>query len=563
MPISFIPFRWFLSLAPLVTAWQNVAAAQNVHLEFFGRGLGWRLGSVQSIGDLDQDGVPDLVLGALGGGPHGGGVVMTVSGTDGHNLHPPLYGPFDYLFGFYVAGVGDFDGDGVPDFANGAPDNGSFANGEAYVWSGADSSLLAFIDSPYGPSAGLGWGVFGLGDLNQDGFDDIAVTARGPGDVLLYGGPDGQLLRIHREGLQTGVWDPWVASIGDVDTDQVPDYVVGWRYGARAIVFSGASGCELFRVEQNVQGFAQNVARVGDADGDMIPDFAVNVTLAMECQGYDPDRGLIRLYSGADGSVVREIEASRVAAWSWGCDFYRIHSDGHDVNGDGIGDIIAGSPDADREFDPVLGVTLGSLYSIFSGATGTMLWQQRALNRGIDCALVGDLTRDGISEFAVGSTWDYTTYLLAGKITVFEGARGDATRVCPVNSNSTGQPATLHLDGPISIGNNRLHLFVENAVPNEPGYLVYGLGSTGVPFGDGVLCAGSTSSLLCIGGPVLLDSQGEILVPVDMTQGPMADPATAWLPGSKWTLQFLYRDPAGPGGTGFNLSDAMRVTFTP
>jgi len=46
-----------------------------------------------------------------------------------------------------------------------------------------------------------------------------------------------------------------------------------------------------------------------------------------------------------------------------------------------------------------------------------------------------------------------------------------------------------------------------------------------------------------------------------MTKGPMASGPAAWTVGSTWTLQFYYRDPGGTAG--FNLSDAMRVTWTP
>jgi len=36
-----------------------------------------------------------------------------------------------------------------------------------------------------------------------------------------------------------------------------------------------------------------------------------------------------------------------------------------------------------------------------------------------------------------------------------------------------------------------------------------------------------------------------------------------WRAGTTWTVQALYRDPHGPGGTGFNFTDALRIEFTP
>jgi hypothetical protein len=52
------------------------------------------------------------------------------------------------------------------------------------------------------------------------------------------------------------------------------------------------------------------------------------------------------------------------------------------------------------------------------------------------------------------------------------------------------------------------------------------------------------------------------MTPVDMTAAPMGGGSGAWVPGSTWTVQFYYRDP-GSAGAGFNLSDAMRVTWLP
>jgi hypothetical protein len=59
-----------------------------------------------------------------------------------------------------------------------------------------------------------------------------------------------------------------------------------------------------------------------------------------------------------------------------------------------------------------------------------------------------------------------------------------------------------------------------------------------------------------------VDAAGSALVELDMTVGAAGSGATAWVAGGVVTLQGWYRDPAGPGGSGFNLTDAFRIMFT-
>jgi len=106
-------------------------------------------------------------------------------------------------FGSSVSGVGDVNGDGVADLIVGAPfsDNNGLGSGSARVFSGADGSILYNF---FGDSSGdeFGTSVSGAGDVNGDGFADLIVGAPfgdgnngfDTGGVRVFSGADGSIL---------------------------------------------------------------------------------------------------------------------------------------------------------------------------------------------------------------------------------------------------------------------------------------------------------------------------------------------------------------------------------
>ncbi|HEX5010646.1 MAG TPA: integrin alpha [Planctomycetota bacterium] len=142
-----------------------------------GDAFGW---SVAGCGDLDGDGVPDQVVGAPQADPAGdlSGRAYVVSGANGAFLFT-----FDGLapadaFGYSVAGAGDVDVDGVPDLVVGAyrSDPAGPGSGSARLLSGADGHELATLAGA-APGDQFGKGVDGAGDSNGDGVDDVLVGA--------------------------------------------------------------------------------------------------------------------------------------------------------------------------------------------------------------------------------------------------------------------------------------------------------------------------------------------------------------------------------------------------
>ncbi len=142
--------------------------------------------SAASIGDVNDDTVPDLIVGAPGqnvAGNPGQGQAYIFNGDNAEllfTLDNPT--PLAYAdFGFAVASVGDVNDDAIPDLIVGAPGQKVGENsgqGQAYVFSGADGSLLFTLDNPTPQAyADFGFAVVSGGDLDGDGIPDPVIGA--------------------------------------------------------------------------------------------------------------------------------------------------------------------------------------------------------------------------------------------------------------------------------------------------------------------------------------------------------------------------------------------------
>jgi hypothetical protein len=142
--------------------------------------------AIASIGDVNGDGVRDILIGAPTANGNNGRIVV-LSGLSG-NLCSVIYsipGTFQAQLGVSVAGLGDLDGDGVSDFIAGAPATTVvLGEGAAYVYSGATGNVLCTINGA-AQNAGLGRAVSALGDANSDKITDFIIGAPGDGSAIL------------------------------------------------------------------------------------------------------------------------------------------------------------------------------------------------------------------------------------------------------------------------------------------------------------------------------------------------------------------------------------------
>jgi hypothetical protein len=132
-------------------------------------------------------------------------------------------------------------------------------------------------------------------------------------------------------------------------------------------------------------------------------------------------------------------------------------------------------------------------------------------------------------------------------------------------TNSTGKRAYLGAIGSLSISTDDLVLSSFGLPAQVPTLLLMGGGTRSLPFGDGLLCVsaggkGLYSFSMQHAGPTGAVAAGPGLALLAQT----SFPKPGWIqPGDTWHFQRWYRDPHGPCGGGFNLTNALELRFVP
>jgi len=507
--------------------------------------------------DIDGDGRGDLVVlaavGAIPGPQSLGGTpdVYWYSGITLSPVGPPVFGELNSGSSKAFSHAGDFDGDGVADVAvhyEGNP-NVQGSGNQVQVHSGGTRQTLSRFPDP-----GIytwGWVIAPLGDVDQDGFDDIIVGGIFEPSFVVYGGPTGHVIRQH---FAIGGTDNSAASIGDVDGDGVSDYVIGSGSASRVTLFSGATGA-ILRVDSRggTEGFGHSVTSVGDIDGDSVPDYAAGAPGLIFISTIE---SRVYVISGATGGNIYRFESLENDF-----DEFGVVVDGRfDANGDGVQDLVAfaetpASPGRD------------GYVHVYSLRTGSLLWRRRPPpfpspdTRIASGAMVGDLDGDGLSEWVANDPNAQHGGNQSGRIWIFRGQPGDSVEYCSGAPNSTGQSARLVWSGPLSVGQGNQWFELSGGPPHSFAIVIYGVAQSAVPYGNGHLCVGGPT-LYRLAAPFPLDASGRGELDVSWLSGPNVSGPGAWLPRTAWGMQAVYRDVGGPGGASFNATSAWRVVFT-
>lgn len=512
-----------------------------------------RLGnSIANGGDITGDGINDVICGAPEDGNvfnQGEGFISIFSGATGAH-HMTVDGlANDLSFGTAVGGNFDADNDGTPDVVVGAPysDDGSFqASGRVAVVSGATGLE---IRSANGQAAqeNIGRVVVGLGDFNNDGFDEYAAGSHSAnsdrGVARVYSGQSGAEM-YQFDGVSLGErLGVSLSRIGDVNNDGVEDIVVGTAFDGY-FVFSGADGSEIrHTVVPAEPTLGISVSRIDDINNDGIDDIAVGAT---QFDIFSPGAGRVYVYSGSTGATLLTINGNAI-----GDAFGQVVSDAGDWDGDGKGDImVTSAPQQTANF-----------VTIHSGDNGAELDRFNPDNPGdelgVSLCAMGEIDGDGRSVVGAGAPETSGTFVREGLARLYKSAIsvcGGTSQYCSSLPNSSGSTATITSFGSVAVSDGATLLRASNCPANVPGIFFYGNLQNNTPFGNGVRCVGGAIQRLS-----LTPTNGS-----GVADNPLfADPNNGILVAGVWNFQYWFRDTADGGPGAFNLSNGMSISFCP
>jgi len=345
-------------------------------------------------------------------------------------------------FGHVGARAGDVNGDGFEDVLVASPEYGALNTGSAWIFYGGQagpSTTATLLNTGGQTDENVGASIAALGDVNGDGFDDVAIGAPGydgvgtdSGDVLVRMGAAAhsnvglQVLSGPTAGEQFG---GAVAGLGDVDGDGFADLGVGspqfvstgGTSGQIKVFFGSATGLGTTAgfvssgSNQDQGQFGLSIAGVGDVNGDGFDDFAVGAPGQTTSAG--AMAGAVHVFFG-DASrsfATVAIYESPIADAALGKTVAGVG----DTNGDGFADILVGAPDHDPGGLPFAGMArllLGGVNVTGQGFDVAVDLVGGSANEELGSSLagLGDVNGDGFTDWVVGRPGAMNSYGEAG-----------------------------------------------------------------------------------------------------------------------------------------------------
>ena len=486
--------------------------------------------SVSAAGDVNGDGLADLLVGApynnAGGGDAGRSYVVfgraNWSGVSTLNLNTIVAGTGGFAItgeaaydksGSSVSAAGDINGDGLADLLVGALGNDAYA-GRSYVvfgranWSGVSTLNLSTIAMGTGGFAITGeamgdlsgLSVSAAGDVNGDGLSDLLVGAlnndaggsNAGRSYVVFGKTDTNAVNLSAVAAGTGGFaitgeaaddqsGSSVSAAGDVNGDGLADFIIGapWNYGSYVVFgkanWSGVSTLNLNTIAAGTGGFAitgetvgggsgYSVSAAGDVNGDGLTDLLVGAPYN-DASGYNAGRTYV-VFGRANWSGVSTLNLSTIAMGTGGFAItgeatrdksgYSVSAAG-DINGDGLSDLLvgasdnsAGGSDAGRSY-VVYGKTDTSAVNLSAVAVGTggfAITGEAADNQsGYSVSAAGDINGDGLADLLVGAPGNAAGGTNAGRGYVIFGGTQWISNAVQGSGTVTGTSASEAIIG--------------------------------------------------------------------------------------------------------------------
>ncbi|MCP4359299.1 MAG: hypothetical protein GY796_14900 [Chloroflexi bacterium] len=426
-----------------ITAHQIEISTLTITGEFDGDQYGE---SVNSAGDVNNDGYADVIVGAFGfdANNNQGKVYVYLGSSTGLTTTPvfTVIGETDgaSLGRGAVGSAGDINKDGYGDIIIGA--HGTNAHqGRVYVYYGNATGIThTVVFSVSGENIGdeFARSAAAAGDVNNDGYADVIVGASGynslQGKIYSYYGSSSGLSATP-DFTATGVYTEFgrsVATAGSVNCDEYADVVVGEpditgpvgkpaTAGTVYIYYGSSTGLTSTGVS-SVSGeavgdkFGEVATSAGDVNGDGCDDVIVGA------RGYSSEQGKIYVYHGSSSGLNTTPAFSATVANIRGEIGSSVAPVG-DVNKDGYDDVLVGA----RSFDAGSGVKQGMAYLYYGSSTGltsttvvTAAGENADDQFGFAVNSTGDVNGDGSPDIIIGAS-GYSNGSQLGKIYLYYG----------------------------------------------------------------------------------------------------------------------------------------------
>lgn len=441
---------------------------------------------VASLGDLNGDGFPEVAASAISGwdGSQPVGILRIYSGFDG-SLFRTEYGvQYLGLYGYAFCAVGDWNHDGVNDYAVSERDyDVSVAQqdvGRVFIRSG---STGATIVTYWGENGGDKFGHdLAAADVDKDGYTDLIIgivsddTTNGvdSGSVKVISGKTNAVL-YHFIGAsaddQLGVS---VDAPGDLDGDGWQDILAGANFGNSGLfetgmvrAWSGKTGLVMWTRTGNVGSqFGAEAIGIGDVDLDGKPDVAIGA-ISDKSQGFTT--GLVLVVKGNTGVTLNTIYGAGAT------DFGTAICAMPDLTGDGRPEIAVGAP-----YGPNNATGEVRVYS----SVGTFPLQTLPganpdswIGYALDCA---DVNQDGVLDLLIGSMGHEINGINTGLLRVVSGTCGT------IAAYGTGCPGTGGFIPQLAAGGcatpgGTMSLSIAQAFGGSNAIVFFGLQQTAMP----------------------------------------------------------------------------------